>query len=66
MTPAGNYREAVLLLQDSCEYGCPHAGCGHEMARLARAQVHALMVIAAAAARAAGLDLHADDEHGEG
>lgn len=29
-------------------YGCPHSGCPHEMAMIARAQVHAALALAAA------------------
>ena len=49
MTGPENYREAAALLEDGCTYGCPpHAGCGHEMAALARAQAHATLAVAAA------------------
>jgi hypothetical protein len=47
MNGPANYREAALLLENSCDYGCPHAGCQHEMAYLARAQVHATLALAA-------------------
>jgi hypothetical protein len=60
MTAAENYREGQLLLEDSCDYGCPHTGCAHEMARLARAQVHATFTLAAVVAKATGQDLEAD------
>ena len=50
MTGPENYHEAQLLLEEGCDYGCPHAGCVHEMARLARAQVHATLALAAATA----------------
>jgi hypothetical protein len=52
MTGPDHWREAELLLEDSCDYGCPHTGCDHEMARLARAQVHATLTLAAATALA--------------
>jgi hypothetical protein len=49
MTGPNNYREAVLITEDSrCDYGCPHTGCQHEMAYLARAQVHATLALTAA------------------
>jgi hypothetical protein len=48
-----NYREAALLLENGCDYGCPHAGCAHEMAYLARAQVHATLAQTAAVIAAA-------------
>ena len=49
MTGPNNYREAVLITEDSrCDYGCPHTGCPHEMAYLARAQVHATLALTAA------------------
>ena len=38
-----------LLTGPMCDYGCPHAGCEHEMAYLARAQVHATLALAAEA-----------------
>lgn len=48
MTPAEHWHEADLILtNDRCDYGCPHAGCEHEMAYLARAQVHALLALGA-------------------
>ena len=49
MTGPENYREAVAILTgESCDYGCPHTGCAHEAAYLARAQVHALLALTAA------------------
>lgn len=37
-----HWREADLILtSDPCSYGCPHSGCEHEMAMIARAQAHA-------------------------
>jgi hypothetical protein len=49
MTGPENYREAVAILTgESCDYGCPHTGCAHEAAYLARAQVHATLALAAA------------------
>jgi len=49
MTGPNNFREAVLITEDSrCDYGCPHTGCPHEMAYLARAQVHAVLALTAA------------------
>jgi len=44
---AENYQEATLLLTKGCDYGCPHAGCAHERAYIARAQVHALLALVA-------------------
>jgi hypothetical protein len=38
-----------LLTGPMCDYGCPHTGCEHEMAYLARAQVHATLALGAAA-----------------
>jgi hypothetical protein len=35
---------------DPRSYGCPHTGCPHEMAMIARAQVHATLALAAATA----------------
>jgi hypothetical protein len=49
MTGPENYREAVAIVTgESCDYGCPHTGCAHEAAYLARAQVHATLALAAA------------------
>jgi hypothetical protein len=49
MTGPENFREAVAILTgEPCDYGCPHAGCAHEAAYLARAQVHALLALTAA------------------
>jgi hypothetical protein len=49
VTGPQHWEEASLIvLGDRCDYGCPHAGCAHEMAYLARAQVHATLALAAA------------------
>jgi hypothetical protein len=46
-----HWEEADLILSgEACEYGCPHAGCAHEMRMIARAQVHAALALAAAVA----------------
>ena len=48
MTGPEHWREADLILtgdSDPCSYGCPHSGCPHEMAMIARAQVHALLAL---------------------
>jgi hypothetical protein len=51
MTGPEHYEEAERCLLDaSCEYGCPHSGCEHEMRLIARAQAHFTAVLAAAAA----------------
>ena len=50
MTGPEHFSEAQQLLAQGCDYGCPHAGCAHEMAYLARAQVHATLALAAATA----------------
>lgn len=51
MTGPEHWGEAGLILsEDPCEYGCPHAGCAHEMRQIARAQVHATLALAAAVA----------------
>ena len=48
MTGPEHWAEADLILcGDPCEYGCPHAGCPHEMRMIARAQVHAALALAA-------------------
>ena len=46
-----HWEEADRILvgdSDPCSYGCPHSGCPHEMAMIARAQVHAQLALAAA------------------
>jgi len=50
MNGPGHYREADLILTetDRCEHGCLISGCAHELAALARAQVHATLALAAA------------------
>jgi hypothetical protein len=51
VTGPQHWDEADLIVTgERCDYGCPHAGCGHEMAYLARAQVHAILALAAALA----------------
>jgi hypothetical protein len=48
MTPAEHWEEAeAILTGERCDYGCPHVGCAHEMSYLARAQVHAILALAA-------------------
>ena len=51
MTGPEHWAEASQILTgdaDPCSYGCPHTGCEHEMAMLARAQVHAWLAVGAA------------------
>lgn len=55
MTGPTNFREAEALLDNGCDYGCPHAGCQHEIAYLARAQVHATLALTAATVVRSGL-----------
>jgi hypothetical protein len=51
MTGPEHWSEAAqILTDDPCEYGCPHAGCQHELRMIARAQVHATLALAAATA----------------
>jgi hypothetical protein len=53
MTGPEHWAEADLILTgnaDPCSYGCPHTGCPHEMAMIARAQVHATLAVAAVTA----------------
>jgi hypothetical protein len=53
MTGPEHWCEADQILlgdSDPCSYGCPHSGCPHEMAMIARAQVHATLALAAATA----------------
>jgi len=53
----GNYAEAQnIVLDERCDYGCPHSGCPHEMAYLARALVHAVQANTAAIIAGARLD----------
>ena len=60
MTGPEHWEEADRILTgDSCDYGCPHTGCIHEAAYLARAQVHAALALAAAVV--AGADLKPAD-----
>jgi hypothetical protein len=57
MTGPEHWSEAELLLNESsCEYGCPHSGCPHEMRLVARAQVHATLALAATAEDTRRLD----------
>ena len=52
-----HWEEAGLILTgEPCEYGCPHAGCQHEMRMIARAQVHATLALGAAAEDTRRLD----------
>ena len=47
MTGPQHWEEADLIVTgERCDYGCPHAGCEHEVAYLARAQVHATLALA--------------------
>lgn len=49
MTGPEHWKEANLIVTgEPCGYGCPHIGCEHERAYLARAQVHATLALAAA------------------
>jgi hypothetical protein len=57
MTGPEHWEEADhLLTGESCDYGCPHTGCDHEMAYMARAQVHATLALAAATVAGARLN----------
>ena len=58
MNGPSHWREADLILTgdaDPCSYGCPHTGCAHEMAMIARAQVHAILALGAAVMVRSGL-----------
>jgi hypothetical protein len=48
-----HFAEAEKSLSQGCEYACPHSGCQHELAALARAQVHATLALALATSAAA-------------
>jgi hypothetical protein len=64
MTGPNNYREATIIVEDArCDYGCPHSGCQHEMAYLARAQVHATLALAAAVIATSAHKLQPADRH---
>jgi hypothetical protein len=63
MTGPTNYREAEALLDNGCDYGCPHAGCQHEMAYLTRAIVHAIQANTAATIDIAGAGMKPADLH---
>ena len=63
MTGPDSYREATLLLENSCDYGCPHAGCQHEMANLTRAIAHAIQANTAATIDIAGAGMKPADLH---
>jgi hypothetical protein len=46
MTGPEHFAEAErIVLGERCDYGCPHTGCAHEMAYLARAQIHILAAL---------------------
>jgi hypothetical protein len=56
MTGPEHWEEADRILTgESCDYGCPHTGCIHEAAYLARAQVHATLALTAAVAAGTGM-----------
>jgi hypothetical protein len=62
MTGPQHWEEADLIVTgERCDYGCPHAGCEHEMSYLARAQVHAILALAAALACARLGEMPAQD-----
>src|SRR4029077_15588033 len=62
MTGPEHFEEAErCLLGDSCEYGCPHSGCEHEMRLIARAQAHFTAALAAATALSRFGEMPADD-----
>ena len=64
MTGSNNYREATVIVEDArCDYGCPHSGCQHEMAYLARAQVHATLALTAVTLAACIRSLTPADRH---
>ena len=56
MTGPEHWEEADRILTgESCDYGCPHTGCIHEVAYLARAQVHSTLALTAAVVAGAGM-----------
>ncbi len=53
MTGPEHWAEADQILigdNDPCPYGCPHTGCPHEMAMIARAVAHGVLALAAVVA----------------
>jgi hypothetical protein len=49
MTGPEHFAEAErIVLGERCDFGCPHGGCAHEMACLARAQIHILAALTGA------------------
>lgn len=61
-----HWTEADLILTgdaDPCSYGCPHSGCEHEMAMLARAQVHAWLAAGAAVIAGTAHKIQPADRH---
>ena len=57
MTGPGHLEEADRILTgESCDYGCPHTGCIHEAAYLARAQAHATLALVAAVVTGVGMN----------
>ncbi len=63
MTGPQHWEEADLIVTgEACDYGCPHTGCEHEVARLARAQAHATLALAAAVVAGANMTYADRDE----
>ena len=50
MTGPEHFREAEMLANEGCDYGCPHTGCEHHMAYLLLALVHSNLAVAASQA----------------
>ena len=64
MSGPDNYREATVILEDArCDYGCPHSGCPHEMAYLARALVHSVQALTAVVFAGTAHRLQPADRH---
>ena len=47
MTGPEHFREAEMLANEGCDYGCPHTGCEHHVAYLLQALVHSNLAVAA-------------------
>lgn len=53
MNGPDHFRQGEAELAVGCEVGCPHSGCAHEMAHVARAQAHFTAALVGATVHAA-------------
>ena len=58
-----SFTEGILQLQSGCDYGCPHAGCDHEIAYIARAQVYMTAALVAVTFATGAHRLQPADRH---